>query len=127
SVFEHECRARSDHWSGSSRQGPAVWYDDDDPTVIRAAGLYKDHKRTGRWFEFDKQGRLAQIIDYLNGVPDGAYVTCYPDGSVAGLFYDVADKIQGVSRWWRKDGTLSYAIEYKDDKWVRSLTDDPAQ
>src|SRR5258706_13454653 len=54
-----ECRAAGDHWSGSKRQGPSVFLRDDnelDPVKLRVwfAASYRDHKKTGRVFHFDK-------------------------------------------------------------------------
>src|SRR5688572_14777226 len=64
--FKTECRSNDkSHWSGSKRQGPTLHLRDDNKTVSFAAS-YKDHKKTGRVYRFDDQGRLASWNDVVN-------------------------------------------------------------
>ena len=107
-----ECRAKGDHWSGSKRQGPALFLRNDGKTVSFAAN-YKDHKKTGRIYRFDDQGRLASIADVSDDKYNGLSVTCLPDGRVWYLGYFQDDRPVGVSRAWKaKDGTFSYAMDH---------------
>src|SRR5262245_16618307 len=49
-----ECRARDGrHWSGSMRQGPSLFLRDNQ--TVSFAANYKDHKKSGRVFNFDAQ------------------------------------------------------------------------
>lgn len=121
-----ECRAREphrgqaagEHWSGSQRQGPAVFLRDEDerdPARQRVsfAALYKDHKKTGRMFRFDPEGRLESWDDVDGDQPHGLSVTCLPDGRVSHLAYYDHGRNTGVSRSWRsRDGAFSYAFQY---------------
>lgn len=106
-----ECRGQGAHWSGSMRQGPAVFMRDDKNVSFAAS--YKDHKKTGRVYRFDKEGRLESWSDMANDEYEGLSVTCLPDGRVWYLAYFHDGRVVGVSRSWRaKDGSFSYAMEY---------------
>jgi len=121
-----ECRAAEpmrgngagEHWSGSQRQGPALFLRDDnerDPAKVRVsfAASYKDHKKTGRVFHFAKDGRLDSWTDVDGDRYHGLSVTCLPDGRVSHLAYYKQDKVVGISRSWRtKDGVLSYVFDH---------------
>ncbi|MBX3156631.1 MAG: hypothetical protein KF773_11565 [Deltaproteobacteria bacterium] len=120
-----ECRAREaqrgkgagEHWSGSKRQGPSVFLRDaaeTDPAKQRVsfAANYKDHKKHGRVFNFDKDGRLDSWSDMADDTHHGLSVDCRPDGTVAHVAYYSHGKHVGISRSWREsDGTLSYAFD----------------
>lgn len=118
-----ECRVREpgrgnrpgEHWSGSKRQGPALFLRDDrDPkSSVSFAAYYKDHKKTGRVYRFDKQGRLESWVDVAADKYHGLRVSCRPDGRVSDLAYFKNDVVVGVSRaWMEADGTLSYAMDH---------------
>jgi hypothetical protein len=105
-----ECRAKSGHWSGSSRQGPALFLRSDRKTVSFAAS-YKDHKKTGRVYRFDDQGRLESWTDMVDDQDHGLSVTCLPDGRVWYLAYYDHGKVSGISRSWRaSDGAFVAAM-----------------
>jgi hypothetical protein len=114
-----ECRARepqrglgaNEHWSGSKRQGPAIFFRSDDKTVSFAAN-YKDHKKTGRIFRFDDQGRLDSWTDLQADQYNGMSVSCQPDGRVSHLSYYKNDRVVGISRAWKSDGSFSYAFDH---------------
>lgn len=109
--FGTECRARGDHWSGSKRQGPAVFMR--DAKIVSFAASYKDHKKTGRAYRFDKQGVLESWTDLANDEYHGLSVTCLPDGRVWYLANYKDGRVVGVSRAWRaKDGSFSYAMDH---------------
>ena len=106
-----ECRGRGDHWSGSKRQGPAVFMR--DAKIVSFAASYKDHKKTGRVFRFDDQGRLESWTDVAGDEYNGISVTCLPDGRAWYLAYYKDGRVVGVSRSWRaKDGSFSYAMDH---------------
>ena len=122
-----ECRQKEprhglgegEHWSGSKRQGPALFLRGDDEdgltprSMVSFAATYKDHKKNGRIYRFDAQGRLESWNNVIHNEWYGLAVTCTPDGKVAHLATHFGDKTLGISRAWRsKDGQLSYAIEY---------------
>ncbi|MEJ7600201.1 MAG: hypothetical protein WKG01_19995 [Kofleriaceae bacterium] len=113
-----ECRGSSGHWSGSSRQGPSLFLRDrstTDPAKVRVnfAANYVNHKKTGRVFHFDKDGRLESWTDTDGDRYHGLSVNCRADGRVAHLAYYKQDKVVGISRaWLEKDGTLSYAMDH---------------
>jgi hypothetical protein len=116
-----ECRAREpqrgkgegEHWSGSKRQGPAVFLRHDDAKRVSFAAHYKDHKKTGRVFHFDKDGRLESWSDVAEDRYHGLSVSCTPDGRVYYMAYYDRDRSVGISRSWRmSDGAFSYAFEY---------------
>jgi hypothetical protein len=106
-----ECRAKGPQWSGTQRQGPSLFMRDDK--VVSFAATYKDHKKTGRVFSFDDQGRLASWSDMANDEYNGLSVSCLPDGRIAQLAYYKDGKPVGIARSWRtRDGAFTYAIEY---------------
>jgi hypothetical protein len=129
SVIGTECRAREphggagpgEHWSGSRRQGPALFLRDGgarDPAVPRVAlaARYVDHRKTGRVFRFDPQGVLTSWDDLDADQLNGLSVSCLPDGRIAHLAYYHHDRVVGVSRAWRsRDGAFSYAMQYDAD------------
>ena len=121
-----ECRQREpnrgngpgEHWSGSQRQGPALFLRgragvDAPPgktAIVSFAARYKNHKKTGRLFRFDKEGRLSSWGNLIGDRSYGLSVSCSPEGKVVHVATYFDDKVVGLSRSWRKDGTLSYAI-----------------
>ena len=120
-----ECRAREpnrgraagEHWSGSKRQGPAIFTraSKQDPSKQRVsfAAYYKDHKKSGRVFHFDDDGKLSSWSDVVDNRYHGLSVSCTPDGRVYHLAYYDQDKVVGVSRSWRmSDGAFSYAMDH---------------
>jgi hypothetical protein len=128
-----ECRAREpnrgqaagEHWSGSKRQGPAVFMRDDK--MVSFAASYKDHKKTGRVYRFDKQGVLESWTDMANDEYEGLSVTCLPDGRVWYLAYYKDGRVVGVSRSWRaKDGSFSYAMDHDAQGRSKNITVPPA-
>jgi hypothetical protein len=109
-------QAPGEHWSGSKRQGPAIFLRADGKTVVFAAS-YRDHKKTGRIYRFDAQGRLASLSDVTANKLHGVSATCLPDGRVSHLAHYQNDKVVGVSRAWRtKDGALAYAMDHSSGK-----------
>jgi hypothetical protein len=85
-----------------------------DPAKQRVsfAASYKDHKKHGRVFNFDRDGRLDSWTDMANDDYHGLSVDCTPDGRVKHLAYFSRGKVVGISRSWRDDGTLSYALDH---------------
>lgn len=135
-----ECRQREahggtgagEHWSGSKRQGPALFLRGDERAVnaqslVNFAAYYINHKKNGRVFHFDKQGNLTSWNNVIDDQWYGLAVTCLPDGRVSYLATHAGNKTVGISRSWRaKDGELSYAIEYDaQGKVVRHLQPTP--
>ena len=128
-----ECRTREpnrgqgagEHWSGSKRQGPSVFMR--DAKTVSFAASYKDHKKTGRAYRFDKQGVLQSWSDLANDEYHGLSVTCLPDGRVSYLANFKDGRIVGISRAWRtKDGSFSYAMEYDAQGHPHKVTATPA-
>lgn len=120
-----ECRARepnrgraaSEHWSGSKRQGPAIFTraSKQDPSKQRVsfAAYYKDHEKSGRVFHFDTDGKLSSWSDVSENRYHGLTVSCTPDGRVYHLAYYDQDKVVGVSRSWRmSDGAFAFAMDH---------------
>lgn len=121
-----ECRAKEphrgavagEHWSGSQRQGPALFFRGASgekitkDSKVSFAANYKNHKKNGRIYRFDKEGRLASWENVIDDKLHGLSVNCNPDGTVAYLANFANDKVAGISRSWRKDGSLSYAIDH---------------
>ena len=110
-----ECRARTttgtEHWSGSKRQGPAIFMR--DAKTVSFAASYKDHKKTGRVYRFDKNGVLESWNDMADDEYNGLSVTCLPDGRAWYLAYYKDGRVVGISRSWRaKDGSFSYAMDH---------------
>lgn len=135
-----ECRQREpnrgqgegEHWSGSKRQGPALFLRGNEAALtdqarVNFAAYYVDHKKNGRVFHFDKQGNLTSWNNVIDDQWYGLAVTCRPDGRVSYLATHAGNKTVGISRSWRaKDGELSYAIEYDaQGKVVRHLQATP--
>ncbi len=123
-----ECRTREphggqgagEHWSGSKRQGPGVFLRDNN--TVSFAAFYKDHKKTGRIFHFDDQGRLESWSDVADDKYHGLSVTCLPNGHVWYLAYYKDDKLVGLSRSWKQDGSFSYAMQYDAQGHSTSIT-----
>ncbi|HEU0030634.1 MAG TPA: hypothetical protein VFQ53_08375 [Kofleriaceae bacterium] len=120
-----ECRTREphggqgagEHWSGSKRQGPAIFLrdaDERDPAKQRVsfAAYYKDHKKHGRVFNFDRDGRLDSWSDMADDQYNGLSVTCLPNGRVSHLAWFKNGAVVGISRTWKaSDGSFSYAYD----------------
>ena len=118
--FKNECRATGGHWSGSRRQGPALFLR--DSKMVSFAASYKDHKKTGRVFRFDEQGRLEGWTDVANDEYHGLSVTCLPDGRVYYMAYYKDGRAVGISRAWRsKDGSFSYAFDHDDQGHAKKI------
>jgi len=113
-----ECRAVSKHWAKSTRQGPALFLRDPaerDSARVRVsfATNYKDHKKTGRTFRFDAEGRLESFSDLAADANHGIDVVCRPDGRVERVAYFNRGKVVGLSRTWNeRDGALELAYQY---------------
>lgn len=100
-----ECRA------GSKRQGPSIFMRDEK--TVSFAATYKDHKKTGRMYRFDKNGVLESWNDMADDEYNGLSVTCLPDGRAWYLTYYKDGRVVGISRSWRaKDGSFSYAMDH---------------
>jgi hypothetical protein len=120
-----ECRAKGPHWSGSMRQGPALFMRDDK--TVSFAASYKDHKKSGRVYRFDDAGRLEGWSDLSNDEYEGLSVTCLPDGRLWYLAYFHDGRAIGVSRSWRaKDGSFSYAMEHDAQNHSNKIEVSPA-
>jgi len=114
-----ECRA------GSKRQGPTLFMRDDK--LVSLAATYKDHKKAGRVFRFDAEGRLESWTDTANDEYEGLSVTCLPDGRVWYLAYYHDGRVVGISRSWRaKDGSFSYAMDHDAQGRSKNITVPPA-
>ncbi len=126
-LYGTECRQREpkrgqgqgEHWSGSQRQGPAVFLRSgfdvklDKDSKVAFAARYKNHKKNGRIYRFDQQGVLESWTNVIDDKSYGLSVTCRPDGTVAYVASYFANKVVGLSRSWRKsDGALSSAIAH---------------
>ncbi len=122
-----ECRQRAprrgaapgEHWSGSQRQGPALFFRGafgaapTKSSILDFAARYAKHKKNGRVFHFDKQGRLESWNNVIDDQWYGLAVTCTPAGTVRSVATHAANKVVGLSRSWRaSDGALSYALEH---------------
>lgn len=114
-----ECRAREpqrgqgagEHWSGSKRQGPALFLRDDQH--VSFAAYYRDHQKQGRVFHFAPDGTLESWSDMAADDYHGLSVTCLPDGRVHYLAYYDHGRVVGVARSWRaSDGALSSVIDH---------------
>ena len=84
---------------------------------IEVVGSFKDGQRTGRWISFYPDGRMKQIITFVQGVVHGAFQSFNPDGSV---------NISGMYVAGKKNGTWSIAggkqeNEYVNDELISSL------
>jgi hypothetical protein len=119
-----ECRVREpqrgrgdgEHWSGSHREGPALFLRHDGTQRVSFAARYRNHKKTGRVFRFDAEGRLESWSDVDADRYHGLSVTCLPDGRVAHVGSWRNDRNLGLTRAWRTgDGTFSYAFMYGAD------------
>jgi hypothetical protein len=126
-----ECRAAEakkgkgdgEHWSGSKRQGPAIFLRDEATKNVSFVAYYKDHKKNGRTFHFDAQGRLESWADMANDTHHGMSVDCSDDGRVTLVSHMKDGKSVGISRHWkRSDGSFSFAY----DQAKRTSVDIPA-
>jgi hypothetical protein len=116
-----ECRAQSTHWSGSSRQGPAVFLRDSGK--VSFAANYKDHMKSGRVFRFDSEGRLESWADVAADQDHGLSVTCTPEGRAAYVASYAHGTSVGTSRSWNhRDGSFSYAMTYDAQGHAHSAT-----
>ncbi|MEO8702891.1 MAG: hypothetical protein ABI867_22795 [Kofleriaceae bacterium] len=113
---QHGGKGSDEHWSGSKRQGPSIFLRDDDETDpkkqrVSFAANYKDHKKHGRVFRFDKDGVFESFSDMANDDYNGLSVDCFSDGKVSNLAYFKNGKVVGIALHWKQDGSFSFAYD----------------
>jgi hypothetical protein len=107
--------------SRPEREGPSLWFRED--STLERAGRYAKHAKEGRWHYFYPDGRLEYVREWSNDKNTGLYLGCYSDGRVRQIVTFVDNLNHGLSRWWKPDGSLSYAFEYDHGKKVRQVID----
>jgi hypothetical protein len=105
-----ECRAEETRpWSGSRREGPAVFLRDDHRVIF--AANYQANQKQGRVFRFDPSGALESFSDMAGDDYHGISVDCFADGKVGSLGYFQHGKAVGLALHWKEDGTFAFAYD----------------
>lgn len=102
----------------SKRQGPSLWFHPNGK--VQRAGSYDSHEWTGRWWNFDDQGRLESSAAYVAGKEEGLGVTFHANGKRRSESFYKAGKLDGPSKSWTEDGELMGITDYKDDKGINT-------
>jgi len=78
----------------------------------------EDHRRpAGPSVHRDAQGRVVFIWTRdQEGRLQGPQIECSDRGEVIGVADYQDDQLHGLTRWWNRDGTLSYAFVYHRDR-----------
>ena len=120
---DHVLECRSAGAAGktlSKRQGPSVWFHKNGK--VHRSGAYEQHEWTGRWWEFDEEGRPTGSSAYRDGREEGVHVTFHPNGKRKSETPFKAGKMKGTSKVWTEAGELMGLTVYADDKLVSSKT-----
>ena len=64
---------------GKPANGEMIWRHENG--VVKLTGKCVEGKPNGRFTHYDESGELSLQVDYLNGLPDGAYIK-YENGEV---------------------------------------------
>ncbi len=104
----------------SKRQGPAIWFHKNGK--VHRAGSYDQHEWTGRWWEFDEEGRPTGSSAYRAGKEDGVHVTFHPNGKRKSETVYKDGKMNGPSKIWTEEGELMGLTVYADDRVTGSKT-----
>lgn len=102
----------------SKRQGPSVWFHPNGK--VQRAGNYEAHEWSGRWWNFDDQGRPESSTAYVAGKEEGLSVGFHPNGRRRFETFYKAGKMEGPSKSWTEDGELMGITVYKDNAVVSS-------
>ena len=107
-----ECRiAGRPGESLSRRYGPAIWFHPGG--AIHRVGSYEHGEWSGRWWEFDEQGRVVSSTAYVAGKEEGLSVTFHPGGRRCSECFYRAGVLEGASKRWDEDGELEAITEYR--------------
>jgi len=84
--------------------------------TVKAAGIYFNQKKYGKWNFYDNRTILSSTQYFFNDIPNGDYIIFYINGKVAEkMTFD-----QGilVNKWERffENGTLRSTVSYTDGK-----------
>ena len=83
--------------NNDNRQG--LWMSRYDYGQLKSKGLYKDDKKDGIWEQYWNNKQLFSKVSFKNGLRDGIWEEYY------------------------KNGQLMFKGLYKDDKFVKKITD----
>ncbi len=97
----------------SKREGPSIWFHKNGK--VKRAGFYEHHEWTGRWWEFDEEGRLESSTAYRAGKEDGVGVTFYANGKRRSETTYQDGKRHGPSKIWTEEGELINIATYEND------------
>ena len=104
----------------SKRQGPSLWFHKNGK--VHRVGSYERHEWTGRWWDFDEEGRPSSSSAYRDGREEGVHVTFHPNGKRKSETPFKEGKMTGTSKVWTEEGELMGLTVYADDKVVTSKT-----
>jgi hypothetical protein len=105
------------------RNGPSLWVNREKPTLVSEAKRFINHKKDGREFGFNEDGTIHHIYDWKNDDYHGMYLICHPNGRPSDLQFRKSGDLEGMTRHWREDGTLTSLTEYVHDEAKRSIHD----
>jgi hypothetical protein len=112
-----ECRIAGEVGESlSRRQGPSLWFHPNG--ALQRAGSYDHHEWTGRWWNFDDQGRLESSAAYVAGKEEGLAVAFHANGKRRSESFYKAGKLDGPSKSWTEDGELMSITVYQADRIV---------
>lgn len=116
-----ECRsAGAVGKSLSKRQGPAIWFHKNGK--VHRSGSYEQHEWSGRWWDFDEEGRPTSSTAYRDGREEGLQVTFHPNGKRKSETPYKEGKMSGTSKVWTEEGELMGLTVYADGKVTSSKT-----
>lgn len=101
-AFEAWCEGRPDAFGNPRRHGPATsWYDDG---AVKVEERWAEGKRTGRYVEYHRNGKVAREGSYLEDDRVGPWTLRYEDGSLEERSSFVRNVPDGPFTAWQRNG-----------------------
>ena len=97
-------------------EGPTIWYYQDGS--IRTEGEFREGKRDGIWQSYYTNDTLAEVMNFMEGLPDGDVRGWHPNGEARfeGVYH--LGLRTGNWRWWHDNGVLEAEVEYHSGRVV---------
>ncbi|APD07101.1 hypothetical protein UJ101_01585 [Flavobacteriaceae bacterium UJ101] len=87
--------------------------------VLSSKGVYKNDKRIGTWFCYDKEGKLIWKGKYENGERSGNWEFYYPSGKLWGKGEYSKGKEENNWEYFHETGERSATILFKEGKEIK--------
>jgi len=82
---------------------------------VKKKDQFKDGKRDGKSFIYDKKGTLIQELEYRNGVIDGEIISYNPDGKIKIRAKYKDGELNGIVREYYPNGNIKTESTYKNN------------